>query len=170
MFYYEYRMSNEYNLYNLEASFRNYLVAENVSPNTLKNYLSDFRYFCGWYESPKTANSTQQFTILSFTSLDDLVKELPNLLQNQVISDYKNYLSKNKLPSKTINRRLSTLRKFCSFCISQGWLKENPAKHLENIKNADVMREKLSLALTKFEEVHPDISKDVREFYSIINL
>jgi hypothetical protein len=27
---------------------------------------------------------------------------------------------------------LSTLRKFCTFCISQGWLKTNPAKEISN--------------------------------------
>ena len=28
---------------------------------------------------------------------------------------------------------MSTLRKFFSFCISQGWLKENPAKKIKNL-------------------------------------
>lgn len=162
-------MSSKYNLYNLEASFRNFLVAENVSSSTLKNYLSDFRYFCGWYESPKKIEGDKDVTNLNLASLADLVRELPNLVRIDVISEYKKYLQENKLPFKTVNRRLSTLRKFCSFCISQRWLKENPAKHLENIRNVDVMREKLSRAITEFEQIHPDVSKDVREFYSIIN-
>jgi site-specific recombinase XerD len=103
-----------YNLYNLEPSFREFLIAGNISPITLKNYLSDYRHFSGW---------------ITFH-----LKNHPAsvLLSAKIIGDYKDYLIVNNLPIKTVNRRLSTIRKFCSFCISQGWLKENPAKKICN--------------------------------------
>ena len=41
-------MDKQYNFYNFEASFKKFLLAENVSPITLKNYLSDLRHFLGW--------------------------------------------------------------------------------------------------------------------------
>ncbi len=112
-------MSHVYNLYNLEPNFREFLIAENVSPITLKNYLSDFRHFAGWVVSFSPISS-----IASIEALDSI------LVQN-----YKAYLMSCQLPLKTINRRLSTLRKFCSFCIFQGWMKENPAKKILNVKS-----------------------------------
>ena len=156
-------MPTEYNLYNLEASFRKYLVAEKVSSITLRNYLSDFRYFCGWIESTS-------YRLIILNSMQELVVEISKLLSIIRLSEYKDYLQSNKLPIKTINRRLSTLRKFCSFCISQGWLKENPAKQLQNVKTADFLRVKLDSSLSEFSEIHPEMFEDVREFYSIISL
>ena len=44
-----------YNLYNLEANFRTYLLAViNLKAITVKNYLSDIRYFIGWYQQQRT--------------------------------------------------------------------------------------------------------------------
>lgn len=113
-------MVNQYNLYNFEASFRNYLLAENVSRITLKNYLSDFRYFAGWMSSIN----------VKYSSLEDI-------LSLKLLDEYKTYLIDSQAPIKTINRRLSTTRKFCSFCVSQGWIKDNPAKKLSNHQNSN---------------------------------
>jgi len=57
------------------------------------------------------------------------------------IVEYRSYLTTNNIPHKTINRRLSTVRRFCSFCISQGWMKENPAKKILNISNVGAIHE-----------------------------
>ena len=119
-------MQKGYNLYNLEPQFKNFLSAGNVSPITLKNYLSDLRHFLGWanlkFESANTTFDEGNFSFLN----------------EPFISEYRNYLSENNLPFKTINRRLSTVRKFCSFCISQGWIKENPAKKVSNIGQKEI--------------------------------
>jgi len=112
--------SSRYNLYNLEPEFKKFLLAENVSPSTLKNYLSDFRFFAGWITKE-----------LRFKNYELRIE----LLNKEHIEAYKAYLIQNNLPLKTINRRLSTVRKFCSFCISQGWMKENPAKQIRNSKS-----------------------------------
>ncbi|MBW7960152.1 site-specific integrase, partial [Patescibacteria group bacterium] len=116
-------MEKRYNFYNLEPQFRTFLLAENISPITLKNYLSDFRHFAGWL----TTNN--KFAI----SRKENALGLP--ITSEDISNYRSYLYQNNLPQKTINRRLSTVRKFCSFCISQGWLTENPAKGITNLNN-----------------------------------
>lgn len=102
-----------YNLYNLEASFRQSLIAENYSPVSIKNYLSDLRHFFGWLNRPISTN-------------------LVDLLSEEQLQNYKNYLEASFFPTKTINRRLSTIRKFCSLLIKQGLIKENPAKKLKN--------------------------------------
>lgn len=119
---------NRYNLDNYEAAFRNFLIIEQVSAATLKNYLSDFRHFCGWlslYISANHANGidiNDKNTIFTFLSVG-------------LIEQYKEYLVTNNLPDKTINRRLSSVRKFCSFAINQGWIKENPAKKVLNVSS-----------------------------------
>ena len=116
-------MSETYNLYNLEAPFEEYLVAGNQKAVSIKNYLSDVRHFFGWLILYFKSNKIQiesEATITQFITV-------------KVISEYRSYLSENNIPHKTINRRLSTIRKFCSFCISQGWMKENPAKQILNI-------------------------------------
>jgi len=120
-------MDKQYNFYNFEASFKKFLLAENVSPVTLKNYLSDLRHFLGWMILKIKAQNKKNFENLS-------PLEFLNQIDESLVEEYKNYLVVNSIPAKTINRRLSTLRKFFSFCISQGWLKENPAKKIQNLK------------------------------------
>ena len=147
-------MDIRYNLDNLEALFKKYLIAgiENklISSNKLseeidkiekktlkkvsiKNYLSDLRHFLGWLilylKSHRPAFINQSFQ----SSLESQV-EILKLIDASIIEEYKTYLKENQIPIKTINRRLSTLRKFFSFCISQGWLNENPAKQIQNLK------------------------------------
>lgn len=113
-----------YNLYNLEPQFRSYLSAgKGISPHSVKNYLSDFRYFAGWAQSYPASPSDSGENNHATSSL----------LSVKLLSDYRNYLIGCHLPYRTINRRLSTVRRFCSFSISQGWLKENFGKNIHNV-------------------------------------
>jgi len=146
-------MVNRYNLSNLEASFKQYLLAENTNRLTIKNYLSDLRHFIGWVT----------FTIESRgTSLD--ITNPVFFINEALVSEYKTYFSLNKIPRLTVNRRLSTLRKFCSFCISQGWMKENPAKKIANVvKTKTASVEKLSEkteTVKLLNEFKTDLEKD----------
>ncbi|MBI4973056.1 phage integrase SAM-like domain-containing protein [Candidatus Roizmanbacteria bacterium] len=120
--------TKRYNLDNFEASFREFLQNEHVSFPTLKNYLSDLRHFMGW------------FTFYLHSKHDDNLKSentelssLASMIDFEAVLSYKAYLESNALPPKSINRRLSTLRKFCTFCIQQNWMKENPAKRVGNV-------------------------------------
>ncbi|MDO9027435.1 MAG: site-specific integrase [Candidatus Roizmanbacteria bacterium] len=162
-------MSDTYNLYNLEAPFKEYLSAVNHKPVSIKNYLSDIRHFFGWlilYFKSNNVRVESETTITQFIT--------PN-----VISEYKSYLSENNIPHKTTNRRLSTVRKFCSFCISQGWLKENPGKKIGNVRVVRDIGEINSIRL--FEQFSQDLEKqnlnqniinnyleDVREFLGLL--
>src|SRR3989339_1542622 len=116
-------MSNTYNLYNLEAPFKKYLSAVNYKPVSIRNYLSDIRHFFGWLISYFKSENI---------SIESEIKA-PQFITIKSIFEYKSYLLKNNIPLKTINRRLSSIRKFFSFCISQGWIKENPAKQIRNM-------------------------------------
>ena len=120
-------MSNEYNFYNLEASFSSFLTAGNktISLVSVKNYRSDLRHFLGWLilklqsEEIPTESFNSDLTIIQVITVSR-------------IQQYKAYMLENNLPINTVNRRLSTVRKFCSFGISQGWITENPAKSVQN--------------------------------------
>jgi len=158
-------MDKQYNFYNYEASFKKYLLAGNKK-NTVKNYLSDLRHFLVWLTLKHAETKSQS----------DFV---PSFLTSSLVSEYKLYLLANHIPAKTINRRLSTLRKFCSFCVLQNWIKENPAKTVQNITKTfsitdsnqlpqildifknDLLKENLNQTTIK------SYLDDVREFLSI---
>jgi site-specific recombinase XerD len=162
-------MTDGYNLYNFEASFSLYLTAENISPVSLKNYLSDLRFFLGWATAHVKSQSNSLITI-------DPVK-IVEQFTFEVIEQYKLYLSTNNFPLKTINRRLSTIRKFFTFCISQGWTSENPAKRVKNSISADqkpkidetnqILAEFDNYLKLNFPAESHEIDRNVREFLVI---
>lgn len=142
-------MDKQYNSYNFEASFKNYLLAENISSVTLKNYLSDIRHYLGFIQQ----------------SLSNI--EPTKVLTIESVNGYFSYLSNLALPQSTVNRRLSTIRKFGSFCISQGWMSENPAKQMNNLKIAEVSTEEM---ISDFDKTHTSLEIDyIREFLTVIN-
>jgi site-specific recombinase XerC len=167
-----------YNLDNFEASFREFLQNEGVSALTLKNYLSDHRHFWGWYTFYLHSRHNDNLNC-NFESIFSLV----SMIDFEAVSCYKDYLETNALPVKTINRRLSTLRKFCSFCINQNWMRENPAKRVVNagvrivderldeprVVQKDFLREfNQCLASERADSHNADlILEDVNEFLSI---
>ena len=124
---------NIYNFYNLEAKFKKFLHSENISLVSLRNYLSDLRHFFGWLVSKKDLFKNHNFEAwITFIS-------------PEIIEKYKNEHLKSSLPSKTINRRLSTLRKFFYFCQLEKLLEKNPAKIVTNVsltKNVDNIEKK----------------------------
>ncbi len=152
-------MSNTYNFHNIEATFKTYLLAENISASTLTSYLSDYRHYAGWITSYKK-NIANSF-------------ELNELLNEVNFHEYKEYQQASGIPEKTINRRFSTLRKLCSLCIQQGWLSRNPAKdiHASHISVEHIMSD-FELNLHNSSLSGPEQKKilaDVNEFYEIIN-
>ena len=184
-------MSDTYNLYNLEAPFKEYLLPGNQKPVSVKNYMSDFRHFAGWITlysrsqnvissvSERSSDRRERNASLDFSASPR--NDISNFMNVKAINEYKSYLSENNIPHKTINRRLSTVRKFCSFCISQGWLKENPAKQVTNIthlssraKSRDLSQnEVLSQFRSDLEKEKLDQSvitsylEDVRDFLKV---
>ncbi len=141
-------MEKQYNFYNLEASFKNFLLAGNKSPVTIKNYLSDIRHFLGWVvlrfkvQSAKFEADAEPENIAQFITVD-------------FVTEYRLYLLENKVPEITIKRRLSTLTKFCSFCISQGWISTNPMRQLR---------------IADYESKLPIIDKTLIEYKKIASL
>lgn len=157
-----YNLYNQYNLPHLEAIFSQYLLSSKVSEVTIKNYLSDLRFFLWWLISKFKIQGTNNVDESNFFSIIKLISAI-------IVTDYKNFLVGNKIPDKTINRRLSTLRKFCSFCIFQGWLKENPAKQIQNSKGKiqnDNSKDEIELILDQYGN---SLSKDGTDFKDVNN-
>lgn len=113
----EYRLVrfNPFSLYDVKAihqddwhlkEFGNYLFNSKTSNHTIKNYISDVRQFLNW------AQEVTQST-LSY-SLDEI--NVFSKIDNFLISEYKNrLLEEAKFSPMSVNRKLSSLRKYLSF-------------------------------------------------------
>jgi len=120
---------------NLEDQFKNYLLQEReLSRRTVKNYLSDFSNFWNWLDLalPKIDKISQKITLNS-------------------LKRYRKYLSSTELAKSTVKRRLSTVRIFCQFLLSQGMIKTDPSIELENPSEDSPEDEKIDNLVTKFE-------------------
>ncbi len=116
-------MEKRYNLGILEALFKDSLIAENCSPNTRKNYLSDIRHFLQW----------MQWTFSDkFEVQEDGISLFIELFHRHTVDGYLQYLGKKRVPVRSVNRKLSSLRRFSRFCQSRGYLEQNPTDNLSN--------------------------------------
>lgn len=127
-----------YNLYNLKATsineilstFRKFLLTENISKGSTRSYVSDVKFFLSWFFSFLQSNGLiNQSSALLDTDLIFYFK----YFNQKTLESYKNFLLSSNIPTKTINRRFSSLRKFGSFSHSQFWIKENYFDTLKTI-------------------------------------
>jgi site-specific recombinase XerD len=101
-----------YNLYNAEAQFKEFLIAGNISNVSIRNYLSDYRHFCGWAKGNTPRDATDQVKI-----------------EANLFSGYQTYLLASRLPPSTMKRRLSTLRKLLEFFRTTGMIDDTVYVH-----------------------------------------
>lgn len=148
-------IDQQHNWYNLEPNYRNYLSAvKKIRPISIKNYISDIKYFYGWVATHET-HSVSPTTVLT----------------EKVLEDYKSYLVTCNIPARTVNRRLSSLRSFCEYLLSQNIIQSDPSKHIRNHTTKPHIEDDI---LGKFEqslvsqgisnEDFEQIRSDVREF------
>lgn len=95
----------------LISKFRQHLLDQSVSSNTLKNYLSDLRVFLFF-----AASQYQPLTPENISLID----------QPDVSAKYESYLATINPPA-TVKRRISSLRKFVDFCHQQAIITSSPA-------------------------------------------
>jgi site-specific recombinase XerD len=97
---------------NLLEPFKNYLFSQNDKPTkvTVKNYLSDINRFIYWYE----ATFTKSFT--------------PKDVAKETIEQYKqdSLLDASALSPRSLERHLSSLRKFFTFLKYEGLIVRSP--------------------------------------------
>lgn len=104
----------------LPELFKNYLLVQKNSPVTAKNYVTDLNHFLNWVDNEIGI----KYQIVG--------KDIFSFFTKKTLEKYKASLLTEAIPLTTINRRLSTLRKFGQFGLSQGWLKNNPALKITN--------------------------------------
>lgn len=108
-------------------NFLKYLISLGLSSKSLKNYKSDVNHFSSWFIR----------TIKNLgVSIESFAETIP-FLKPETADEYKKFLSKNNVPVKTVNRRLSTLRHLSQFLVS------------EQIINFDFMKGKTNIAQGK---------------------
>lgn len=117
--------------------FKIYLEQQTISSLSTKNYLVDLRNFLQWYILYLKTNK------ICFNHNSNKINQqnaynLISLLTSKIIKDYKQFLLEGKTPYKTINRRLTTLRKLGSFALANSWLNINPALSITNITTKTV--------------------------------
>ena len=150
---------------NLPELFRQYLKTQKISSVTVKNYVADIKNFLNWL----AAKTSIKYQVAG--------KSIFGLLTLETIEEYKSDLNTKQIPLSTINRRLSALRKFGQFGVSQGWLTKNEAILAENLRSSLVDTQPPSKKiLTEFrkhlekEEISPISIKnylsDLRHFLS----
>jgi site-specific recombinase XerD len=123
-------MAKRYNHQNIEPLFKEYLSAEKVSKITVKNYLSDIRAFLEWSEMHTRQHSVREEVSLSLHM---------NFGQ---VNSYLSYLQQSGKDIRSINRVLSSLRRFGQFCLKTGLLSDNPASRFQNIAHNNLQSDK----------------------------
>lgn len=121
-------MSNRYNFFYFEAAFKKYLHAGNAGTATVKSYLSDLHFFFTWMQNDK-----------EIIDLD--LSDAPNIFTHTLVREYHEFLIASKIPASTYERRLSSLRQFFAFCITQAWLKSNPAHEFDKNTKRDQLND-----------------------------
>lgn len=99
----------------LLARFKDHLVTLGISDGSIRNYLSDLNHFQTWLNSSYPKHS-----------FADLNSEHPLA--------YRTYLTHElEAPVSSVNRRLSSLRQFFTWAVSQNLLSSHPMQGLSNI-------------------------------------
>ena len=146
----------------LDTEFSTYLIKQNASEVTRKNYLMDIRNFFKWLNTCITNGSV--------TLLENTEKPLARIT-TEIIETFKRSLITSQTPVATINRRLSALRMFFQFAQIDQKITENPMTLVRNISRTDGLNDINSLdaaldAYAKKKQVNPTEIDDIKTFFS----
>ena len=106
--------------------FKSYLANTGISKLSLKNYMSDLNNFTSWLIAYSTKIGAHA---------DNLTEAIP-FINEKTADEYKTFLASSTTSKLTINRRLSTLRKFGAFLVEENIHDTNFTTNLENISVA----------------------------------
>jgi site-specific recombinase XerC len=147
-------------------TFYTYLTSLGLSSKSLKNYKSDINNFSRWLI----------FKIRSLGSSVESFSEVVPFLRPETANEYKAYMSKNNVPVKTVNRRLSTLRHLSRFLVSSEIINFDFMKGEGNIAQVQDYTSDIVNRFAKFlegEKVSENTSKnylsDVRQLFQSIS-
>jgi len=124
----------------ITEKFFEYLHDRNLSRKTYKNYRSDISHFSGWL-----ILAVRRWGVMA-GNLNDTIP----FINKKLAGLYKDFLVRNNLATKTINRRLSTLRHFANFLLETQILDFNFMEEIANISS--ISRLDGNSLLPKFEK------------------
>ncbi len=141
---------------NIKKAFKEYLRAQDISIISIKNYISDINHFSSWFI----------FKIKTWGASPETLAEAIPFITKGTASKYKSFLIKKNISSKTINRRLSTLRHFGRFLYSIEALDYNFAKNIKNIREKD-KKSKIGSLISQFEQhlINEKVSRNTVKSY-----
>lgn len=148
-------------------NFLNYLLTSGKSKISIKNYKSDISHFLAW----------AVLKLKSFGTYAESFLEITPFINRDFFTNYKNFMIENGTKTKTINRRLSTLRGFSRYLASEQIIDLDFMEGIQNTgigiptkvqeKTQDIV-EKFRESLTKNKKTKPNTVKnyisDVRSF------
>jgi site-specific recombinase XerD len=109
--------SNEINDQEWLAQFERYLLASDLAPVTVSNYLTDLQAFAPWLRQ----RTKGQASLLRINPAD--------------VRDYCAYLqTTQRLSPGTVNRRLQAIRKFAKFILANGLAETDPTGGLKRLQ------------------------------------
>ena len=96
--------------------FKDEMISEDISDNSIKSYISDIRNFYKWYQEIDFAEDLKKITFYHLNS-------------------YKDYIVGNKRKkTSSVNRCIQSLKNFCQFLVKRKIIKINPAEKLRFLK------------------------------------
>jgi integrase/recombinase XerC len=99
------------------AQFERYLLASDLAPVTVSNYLTDLQAFARWLRQQAEGRAS----LLRFNPAD--------------VQAYRTYLQEvQHLSAATINRCLQAIRKFAKFALATGLAETNPTASLKRLR------------------------------------
>lgn len=117
-------------------NFKEKMIAEDISDNTLKNYVSDIKIFYRWYREIDFSENVEKVTHYHLTA-------------------YKDYLIHNQRKrASSINRTIQSLRNFFRFMTVQKRIKKDPSEKVKFLRRIKRTQPK---ALTK-NDIHKLLS------------
>jgi site-specific recombinase XerD len=154
----------------VKKEFVEYLYSLRLSPKSNKNYRSDLSHFLEW----------AILKIRSFGSYVESLSEIVPFLTGNLAKEYKNYMSENAAPPKTVNRRLSTLRHLSRFLTASQVIDSDFMNGIENIGGNQKKEPGIDPVISNFrsyleaEKVSPNTIKnylsDVKQFMTWLEI
>jgi site-specific recombinase XerD len=148
----------------IKKEFIKYLDSLGLSPKSHKNYRSDLSHFLGW----------AILKIRSFGSYVESLSEIVPFLTGNLAREYRDYMTQNSAPAKTINRRLSTLRHLSKFLTATQTTDLDFMNGIENINLDQKKKPAIEPVIINFrsyleaEKVSPNTIKnylsDIKQF------
>lgn len=152
----------ENKLDSIKINFVKYLDSLGISPKSHKNYRSDLNHFSGW----------AILKIRSFGSYAETLSDAIPFISKALVVGYRTYMAENKIPFKTINRRLSTLRHLAKFLVIENLIDSNFMEGIENINMgvaAKVSHDALVTEYKHFLEAENVSKSTVKNYLSDVN-